>query len=186
MNGCEHSTDPLKTASTSQHMSRLIVSHPRRGVSLRRTAVSTGWGLICRVVISSVLVLTRDAIKHTSPEVCIPTATCHFSHRGHKSCPEARMTTQSHEHDTSSKLFLCLFDLVAHWTLAEQESCLVELKRYKSSAFAVALLYLHLTETSSVALVSSSLRFTRSFCSQSSKDVRVMQFPQPEWKERQV
>lgn len=79
----------------------------------------TSWGLICHVVISSVRVWSRDARKHTFPEVCIPTATCNFSQRGHKSSPKSRMTTQSQEHDTTSKLFSCLFDLVAHWTSAE-------------------------------------------------------------------
>lgn len=134
MNGCEHSIDPVKTLNTPQQMScsgRLIVSHPRGGFSLCSMIVFTRGGLISRVVISSVLVWTRDARKRTSPEVRIPTATCHFSHRGHKSSPKARKTTQSQEHDTASKLFSCLFDLVVYWTLAEQVTCLVDLKRYK-------------------------------------------------------
>ncbi len=134
MNGCEHSIDPVKTLNTPQQMScrgRLIVSHLLRGFSLGCVIAFTSGGLISRVVISSVLVWTRDARKRTSPEVRIPAATCHFSHRGHKSSPKARKTTQSQEHDTASKLFSCLFDLVVYWTLAEQVTCLVDLKRYK-------------------------------------------------------
>lgn len=134
MNACEHSIDLAKTANTPQQMSccgRLIVSHLRQGFSLCCMIIFTIWGLISRVVISSVLVWTRDARKRTSPEVCIPSATCHFSHRGHKSGPKARMTTQSQEHDTASKLFSCLFDPVAHWTLDEQVTCSIDLKRYK-------------------------------------------------------
>lgn len=112
MNGCEHSIDPVKTLNTLQQMScsgRLIVSHLLRGFSLCCMIAFTSGGLISRVVISSVLVWTRAARKRTSPEVRIPTATCHFSHRGHKSSPKARKTTQSQEHDTASKLFSCLF-----------------------------------------------------------------------------
>lgn len=131
---------------------------PTKVSSLCCMIIFTGGGLISRVVISSVLVWTRDARKRTSPEVCIPSATCHFSHRGHKSSPKARMTTQSQEHDTASKLFSCLFDPVAHWTLDEQVTCSADLKKdtTKKSAFAAALLYLHLTEMSSAGCVSNS------------------------------
>lgn len=156
MNGCEHSIDLARTQNTSRQMSsrgHLIVSRLRQGFSHCNTIIFTSWGLISRVVISSVLVWARDARKRTSPEVCIPTATCHFSQWGHKSTPQARMTTQSQERDTTSKLFSCLFNLVAHWTLAEQVMCSVDVNRSKESAFATALYYLHL---SSVGCVSNS------------------------------
>lgn len=132
MNGCEHSIDPVKMPNTPRQMSscaHLIVSHLHRSFSLCCTTIFTGRGLISHVVISSVLVWTQDARKRTSPEVCIPTATCHFSHRGHKSSPKARKTTQSQEHDTTGKLFSCLFDLMALWTLAEQVTCSIDLKK---------------------------------------------------------
>lgn len=117
VNGCEHSVDAVKMPNTPQQMSRcgrLIVSHLHQGFSLCCTIISTSRELISCVVFSNVLVWSRDVRKRTSPEVCIPTAACHFSHRGHKSGPKARKTTQSQEHDTASKLFSCLFDLVAH------------------------------------------------------------------------
>lgn len=132
MNGCEHSIDLVKKPNTLHQMTcwgRLIVSHLHHGFYLCCRIIFTSRGLICCVVISSVLVWTRDARKRTSPEVCIPTATCHFSHRGHKSSPKARMATQSQEHDAASKLFSCLFEPVAHWTLAEQVTCFVWFKK---------------------------------------------------------
>lgn len=159
VNGCEHSIDTVKMPNTPRQMScggRLIVSHLHRGFSLCCTIIFTSRGLISRVVISSMLVWTSDARKRTSPEVCIPTATCHFSHSGHKSSLKARKSTQSQERDTASKLFSCLFDLVAYSTLDEQVTCSVDFKRYNKSAFAAALLYLHLTEMSSVGCVSNS------------------------------
>lgn len=153
----------VKMPDTPQQMSRrgrLIVSHLHQGFSSSCTIIFTCWGSISHVVISNVLVWTRDARKCTSPEVCIPTVTCHFSHSRHKSSLKARKSTQSQEHDTASKLFSCLFDLVAYWTLAEQVSC-SDLKRYNKSAFAAASLYLHLTEISPTGRVSNSFyKFT--------------------------
>lgn len=109
--------------------------------------IFTIWGLICAVVISSVLVWSWDARKRTSPEVCIPTVTCHFSHGGHKSGLRARKSTQSQERDTASKLFSCLRDPAACWTLAERATCSADFQRYNRSTFAALLLYLHLSET---------------------------------------
>lgn len=159
MNGCKHSIDTVKMPNTPWHVSWfgwLIVSHLHQGFSLCCTIIFTSRGFISHVVISSVLVWTRDARKRTSPEVCIPTATCHFSHCGHKSSLRGRKSAQSQDYDTTCKLFPCLFDLVAYWTLAEQVSCSADFKRNNKSAFAAALLYLHLTETPPAGCVSNS------------------------------
>lgn len=131
---------------------RLIVSHHHQGFFSGFIVIFTSCGLISHVVFSSVLVWTRDARKRTSPEVRIPTATCHFSQRGHKSSPKARVKTQSQEHNTASKLCCCLFDLLAHWTLAEQPAWLI--KKKKRRKFATPLQHLHHIEMSSVGCVS--------------------------------
>lgn len=155
MNGRKQSEDTVKMPNTPWQTSGrrcLIVSHRRAlffsfSFLLFAAVIFTIWGLISAVVISSVLVWSRDARKRTSPEVCIPTATCHFSHGGHKSGLKARKSTQSQERDTAGKLFSCLRDPAACWPLAERATCSADFQRYNRSTFAALLLYLHLSET---------------------------------------
>lgn len=100
MNACKHSIYLTETPATLQQTSccgRFIVSHLYRGFNVCSTIVFTSGGLICCVVISCVLVWIRDVRKRTSPEERIPAAICHFSHRGSKSSPKARVMTQSQD-----------------------------------------------------------------------------------------
>ena len=74
---------PFRLSSfTGPHSTQIIYAHglpSEHHVHFRQLRINT-W----HVVISGVLVLDRDARKRTPSEMCIPTATCHFSQWGHK------------------------------------------------------------------------------------------------------
>lgn len=155
VNGCEHSIDLARTPNTSQQMSSrgLNCFHTSTKVSLLAAWLfPLDRGLISRVVISSVLVWTRDERKRTSPEACIPTATCHFSHGGHRSGPEAR-TQLNHSSTTQLVNYSLVF--LTSWPI---EPWLNKRGRFKEIqvAFANVLSYLHLSETNCVGCVSNS------------------------------